>query len=456
MKRAPLVLIAMLCTHLISAQNIYRTACQGNLKRLDSLLQHHSINTVDQNGRSLLHWAVACGKSEVVTLLLDKNIAITTVDKAGIPPIYMAVRFQHLDLFNRLVELQPNISWKTTYGGLLYEKAIINKDLDFVQRFIDMGIPVDLRSSKNSTPLEVAKRLGAEEIATLLLNNGADPDVIKKVSAVGPYMGQAPPGTVAKIFAPRFISTEEYEFGSVFNAAGTEFYYGVDLGGHNVIRYSKLKGTSWTKPVTLLQHETYGYNDPFLSPDEQRLYFISDQALDGQGASKDIDIWYVQREGDHWSNPINAGPNINSEGEEYYISFTENGRMYFASDVNQSHHDIYYSDYNNGQFQQAVKLGSAINTDAYEADVFVAPDESYLIFCAQRPEGMGRGDLYISFKEDNGTWSTAVNMGEAVNTFEHELCPFVTADGRYLFYTSNQDIYWISTAIFEGLRPTTN
>ncbi len=265
------------------------------------------------------------------------------------------------------------------------------------------------------------------------------------------YMGQEPPTDKRKVFAPNFISTEEYEFGSVFNKAGDEFYYGVDTGHGNEIRFSHLVSGEWTTPKTILVHEKYGYNDPFLSPDEQRLYFISNQAMDGQGNAKDIDIWYVERQGDGWSTPINAGPNINSEKEEYYISFTNSGTMYFSTDKNQSHHDIYYSTFENGAFQEAVKLSGAINTEHYEADVFVDPNEQYLIFCAQRPEGMGRGDLYISFKQEDGSWSPSANMGDAINTSGHELCPFVTADGKYLFYTSNQDIYWAPSTLFMSL-----
>ena len=43
-------------------------------------------------------------------------------------------------------------------------------------------------------------------------------------------------------------------------------------------------------------------------------------------------------------------------------------------------------------------------------------------------------------------------MGEKINTDGHELCPFVTGDGKYLFYTSNEDIYWIDSGIIESLR----
>ncbi|MDX1641920.1 MAG: hypothetical protein R3220_09505, partial [Balneolaceae bacterium] len=58
-----------------------------------------------------------------------------------------------------------------------------------------------------------------------------------------------------------------------------------------------------------------------------------------------------------------------------------------------------------------------------------------------------RGYLYICFKEKNENWSEAKNMGNLINTAEHELCPFVTKDGNYLFYTSDGDIYWVDAGI---------
>ena len=84
--------------------------------------------------------------------------------------------------------------------------------------------------------------------------------------------------------------------------------------------------------------------------------------------------------------------------------------------------------------------------------MFIAPDESYIIFCSARKSGFGRGDLYISFKDENGGWQEAQNMGKPINTEKHELCPFMTSDGRYLFYTSNQNIYWVDAAILETYR----
>lgn len=445
------VLFTLTCLP-INAQNIYRTACQGNMARLDSLLATTNINTQDNRGRSLLHWAVGCNKEEVFEHLIAKGIATDLEDNEGATPLYMTVRFQNMELFNRLLAVQTDNGWRIKTGGAFFEKAILNRDLTFVQKLAEIGVPIDSKNKRGSTPLEIALRTEADSITDWLKGHGANTHLVRSFTLKGSYLGQEPPKTKSKVFAPNVISTEEYEFGSVFNKAGNEFYYGVDLGGRNVIRFSTLEGNVWSKPKTILSHEQYGYNDPFLSPDENRLYFISNQAMDGLGEPKDIDIWYVERENGGWSTPVNAGSNINSESEEYYISFTNDGTMYFASDKNQSHHDIYYSKFVDVEFQEAVKLGNAINTEHYEADVFVDPNEEYLIFCAQRPEGMGRGDLYISFKDDSGTWSQSLNMGETVNTEQHELCPFVTADGKYLFFTSKQDIYWISTTIIEDLK----
>mgnify|MGYP001348859599 CR=1 FL=1 len=270
------------------------------------------------------------------------------------------------------------------------------------------------------------------------------------------YLGQKPPSLTPEIFAPEFISRKDlYEFGSVFNEDVTEFYFGVNVNHKSEIWYTKLANDKWSEPKALLENEKYGHNDPFLSPDEQRLYFISKRSEDGLSEKGDHDIWYVERTAEGWSQPVGAGPSINSDKNEYYISFTRSGTMYFSSNVREESRndfDIYYSHYLDGSFQEPVSLGSAVNTAAYEADVFVDPDESYIIFCASRKEGIGQGDLYISFKNPDGSWTPSQNMGAPINTEGHELCPFVSSDGKYLFYTSNEDIYWVDAEILSRYR----
>lgn len=272
------------------------------------------------------------------------------------------------------------------------------------------------------------------------------------------YLGQKPPQLIPEIFYPDFISLKnQYEFGSIFSEDAKEFFYSIAGPNGSYTLHSKLSKGVWTEPKIILSHESYGFNDPMLSPDEQRLYFISDRAIDGTGKKKDHDIWYVERQGGSWSQPISAGDQINSPRNEYYMSFTQNGRMYFSSNVEADssqmyNFDIYYSDFVNGEFQSPQKLSNQVNTEQYEADVFVAPDESYLIFCGNRKDGYGEGDLYISFKDSVGNWTPAKNMGSSINDEKHQLCPFVSQDGKYFFYTSDKDIYWVDTEIFNQFK----
>lgn len=270
------------------------------------------------------------------------------------------------------------------------------------------------------------------------------------------YFGQRPPGTTPEILFPHFISKpNRHEFGSVFSRDAREFYFAVDRGRKAEILCSKLAKGVWTNPETILSHEIYSFNDPMLSPDEKRLYFISDMPLRGKGNQKDYDIWYIERKNGNWSKPVNAGASINTSGNEYYISFTDKGSMFFASNIHsgekeRNNFDIYRSDLVRGEYQKPVKLDANVNSDSYEADVFIAPDESYMIFCAVREDGYGQGDLYISYKNESGNWSEAKNLGEQINNEFHQLCPFVSKDGKYLFYTSNQEIYWVDAKVLEN------
>ncbi len=278
----------------------------------------------------------------------------------------------------------------------------------------------------------------------------------------GNYIDDDIPGLVPKKFAKDFISKDSiYEYGSVFNKSVDKFYYAVDQNGKADIRRSLFKNGVWSEPEIIIEDSLYSFNDPFLSPDETKLYYISDLPRNEADTINDIDIWYSEINANGLSKPINAGPQINSDANEYYISFTQVGAMYFAT--NKEHFqdrrhdfDIYKSPYIDGAFQEAIKLPETVNTSAYEADVFIAPDESYIIFCSFKRSGLGEGDLYISFKDENNEWTKAVNMGAPINSEHHELCPFVSHDGKYLFYTSNQDIYWVSAKIIEDIKSREN
>jgi hypothetical protein len=264
----------------------------------------------------------------------------------------------------------------------------------------------------------------------------------------GPYLGQKPPGMKPEVFAPGIVSTSRGEFNAAFSPDGKEFYYSVnEPGGRETMMFMTRENDRWTPPAPVPFASSRNDCDPFFSQDGSRLYFISTRPKKERAGSRDWDIWYVERTGTgDWSDPKNIGPPVNSDVDEYYVSLTKNGTIYFASNRagGLGSFDIYRSEFVNGQYGKPENLGDAINTEYLEHDPFIAPDESYLLFtCVDRPGGFGTGDLYISIRRKDGSWTKSKNLGKGFNTSGYDFCPIVSPDGKYFFFTRHGDIYWV-------------
>ena len=271
----------------------------------------------------------------------------------------------------------------------------------------------------------------------------------------GPYLGQKPPGMTPEIFAKEIVSTAQGEFNAAFSPDGKEFYFSVnEPSGRETMRFMTLKEDRWTPPLPASFVSPQNDCDPIFSQDGKRLYFISTRPKKDR-AARDWDIWYVERKESDWSDPINIGPPVNSEVDEYYVSFTKDGTIYFASNRSGGlgSFDIYRSKLVDGQYVKPENLGIAINTRYLEHDPFIALNESYLVFTSvDRPGGFGTGDLYISFRRENGTWSKAENLGKTFNTSGYDFCPIGSPDGKYFFFTRRGDIYWVRLEAILKLR----
>ena len=212
----------------------------------------------------------------------------------------------------------------------------------------------------------------------------------------------------------------------------------------SIIATSTIKDGVWSKPVPV-PFSTGKFKDlePFLSPDGLSLYFASNRPLSEENqTTKDFDIWYVTRTSPQssWSSPKNIGTTINTVHNEFYPAVSKQGNLYFTSDnpTGAGKDDIYCSLLKNGQYQKPYALSTAINSAGYEFNAFIAPDESYLLFtCYKRQDGIGSGDLYISFKQKDSSWSKAQNLGKEINSTAMDYCPFVDQNGT-LYFTSKR------------------
>ena len=119
---------------------------------------------------------------------------------------------------------------------------------------------------------------------------------------------------------------------------------------------------------------------------------------------------------------------------------------------------VYRSALVSGAYQAPVSLGESVNTDARVISPLVAPDQSWLIFSADRPGGYGGHDLWMSFRNDDGDWSEPVNMGPGINRSSEEVTPALSPDRKYLFFGTQRsgdlgdNPYWVSAAIIDSIR----
>ena len=114
-----------------------------------------------------------------------------------------------------------------------------------------------------------------------------------------------------------------------------------------------------------------------------------------------------------------------------------------------------------GKREEPRLLSKAINTGKWNSHPFIAPDETYILWDSQRDGGYGDADIYISYRQQDGTWGAAINLGDTINTDGWDAAASVTPDGKYiLFHRSvdaegikNVDTYWVDAQIIETLRP---
>ncbi|MBS1597395.1 MAG: PD40 domain-containing protein [Bacteroidetes bacterium] len=259
--------------------------------------------------------------------------------------------------------------------------------------------------------------------------------------------------TVARIFAEGIVSTEDDEFGETFTPDGKTCYFtkkspSTLQSNVYVICYSRFKNGKWSEPeIAPFSGKDKDFG-PSISPDGSKLFFISNRT-DSLKKTHDTDIWMAKKSGDGWTNPENLGPVVNTPGYELGCSVASDGTIYFSTTGISGNPDLYCSKFVNGKYQKPDSLGDEINSAFSESDPFIAPDQSYILFSSEgRPDatssGKGasaeyqRSDLYISFHKD-GKWTKPQNLGSFVNTSAEESSPYVSADGKTLYFTSERN-----------------
>lgn len=218
------------------------------------------------------------------------------------------------------------------------------------------------------------------------------------------YLGKKPQGLTPEPFAPGIVSTEEYlETVVTYSPDMNEFSFTRSGGTYKepTLIVMQNKNNQWqTKSIISSETEAKKYKEQFRP---------SLSEIRSHEPFKDIPI---------------VGFSISSKGTIFFyvLDFNDGGSGHMS-----------YSRLIDGKYEKPHRMSKAINTGKYIAHPYIAPDESYLIWDAEK-NGVNTPDIYISFRQPDGSWGAAINLGDAINTPLYEQHARVTPDGKYMFF----------------------
>jgi hypothetical protein len=423
--------------------------------------QGADVRMKDANDVVVLHSLAYRGATDLAELVIANGADVNAKAAIGSAPIHFAVKAGREGMIEVLISNGADLELTDRLGSSPLLLAASAGSENLVERLVELGSDVDQVNSRGDTPLTVAHREGHLVIVDLLIANGADQRLIRDLPILrGAYLGQTPPGMSRALFASGVVSTERDQLNAVFSPDGREFYFTQRTPEGSEIMVMRVDGSVWSRPEPASFTGGLRDVDHFMTGDGERMFFCSCRPVEpGLDAREDADIWVVSRHENGWGTPEHLGDVVNTDGDDYYPTLTDDGTLYFSSrrPGGLGENDIFRSRSVDGRFGEPENLGPAVNSKFREFDPFIAPEGSYLIFASSRPGGQGSSDLYISFVGSDGSWTPARNMGPGVNSDAPDFTPMLSPDGRYLFFTSLRegasDLYWVDQQVIEGMRP---
>lgn len=176
---------------------------------------------------------------------------------------------------------------------------------------------------------------------------------------------------------------------------------------------------------------------PVLAPDGESVYFTSYRGQTGAEDKKRGRIFRATRTERGWSPPMevelgNRGKDMTTVG----ILGDEETLLVYQSQRNEG--AVWKATQDGfGRWAFEEKLGYPIDSRHWETSLTERFDGRERVFVSDRPGGKGGRDLYRTVLLPDGTWSEPLNLGSRINTPGEEESPVLSADGRFLVFSSN-------------------
>ncbi len=188
---------------------------------------------------------------------------------------------------------------------------------------------------------------------------------------------------------------------------------------------------------------------PVISPDGRSLYFTRSHHKDNMGSPNTQDVWLstlqngAPGEPATWSEATNMGSPVNNTGDNAISSISPDGRTIYLINVYKPDGGLVYG----LSKSQKTKSGWSFPLECRMADnrnlhhenkleFTVSPDGKVIVLAMQKKDALGDRDLYVSFRNEDFSWTAPKHMGTVVNSAATESSPFIGADSRTIYFTS--------------------
>ncbi|MBE0673584.1 MAG: ankyrin repeat domain-containing protein, partial [Bacteroidales bacterium] len=400
-----------------------------------------------------LHYAAVSDNIQAVKILIDKGADLFAKDVNEKTPLFYACEEGKVEsvklLLMKMGRIDSNAINNIDFdGNSVLHFAAENGQKEIAEILLENGAEINLLNTIGMTPYNMAISSGRSEVASLLAESGAhkiEPGLLPG----GKYIDKNFPVMTPKLFAKGIISTQKGMHGTiVFSPSMDEVFWKSDGG---FLQYMKREGERWSLPEEFRILEGYWIDSPCYSFDGRRLYFMAGEKNENGRIMKE-NIYYCERSGDGWSEPVLFEAPVNTVPMHFQFSFDRKGNFYTGGG------DIYCSVFKDGEYANPEKLPSVINSAASETGPFISPEGDYIIFSQVTPPPDFSSKSMISLRDSSGSWTKPINL-ESV--FGGDASMFrLSPDGKYLFFQSsrpgspsNRGVYWVSSKIIDQLRP---
>jgi len=146
-------------------------------------------------------------------------------------------------------------------------------------------------------------------------------------------------------------------------------------------------------------------------------------------------VYFSRKVGGVWSEPDNITSQIMSDGDQFVCGLSYDSNTLLLTKEDEFNSDIMISRFEDNRWTVSQPIGPNVNTKYWESHASLSHDGKTIYFASNRRSGAGEMDLFYAEMEEDGTYGQAHNISE-LNTELNEDTPFITGDGKMLFFCS--------------------